>query len=58
MEEKKRFEGYKRPTVLLTNEEHKKIKIFCAEREIYIQDFLTYAALYCLENEIAPEDEE
>ena len=54
MEKKKYDDNIKRPTVLLTREQHKEIKIFCAENDIKIQDFLTNAALHALKNKLIP----
>ena len=45
-----------RPTVSFSEKEHKKIKIFCVENDISLQDFLHHAAMYCLEKGIKPKE--
>ncbi|MCP4137486.1 MAG: hypothetical protein GY754_41345 [bacterium] len=51
-----KYKDYKRPTLLLTPEQHKRIKLLCVENDIKLQDFLTHAAMYCLEKNILPEE--
>ena len=45
----------KRPTIRLTNEEHKAIKLFCVENDISLQEFSRHAVLYCMKKKILPE---
>ena len=53
-EKEKQFAGLKRPTVVLTKEEHKRIAHFCIENDIKIGEFLKKAALYCVKKNIVP----
>lgn len=53
---KREIELNKRPTVAFTDEEHKRIKVFCVENNISMQDFLRQSALYCLEKKIKIKD--
>jgi hypothetical protein len=53
---KNQFDGYKRPTVQLTPEEHKKIFHYCIDNEMKIGEFLKEAALYCIRNKIKPKE--
>jgi len=56
MKEKKNpYETLKRPTVSLTNEEHKAIAHFCIDHDISIGDFLKRAGLYCVKKKIVPD---
>jgi len=50
-----KYDGYKRPTVTLTPEEHKLIAKFCIDQEITINDFMRLAALHCVNKKIVPE---
>ena len=57
MEKKKnQFEGLKRPTVVLTLEEHKAIAHFCIDHDITISEFLKRAGLYFVEKGKVPEE--
>ena len=46
------FRDLKRPTVAFTKDEHKRIKQYCLDNDITINDYLRQSALYCLENKI------
>ena len=50
--ETKIFRDLKRPTVTFAKDEHKRIKQYCLDNDITINDFLRHSALYCLENKI------
>ncbi|MCP4133676.1 MAG: hypothetical protein GY754_22095 [bacterium] len=41
-------------SIFFNKSDHTKIKIFCAEQDISIQEFLEHAGLYCLEKKIVP----
>lgn len=41
-------------SIFFTNEENKKIKIYCVENNISLQEFIHYAAIYCLEKKVKP----
>jgi len=43
-----------KPSVFFSEEEHKKIKLFCVEHNISIQEYIRFSALYCLEKKIKP----
>ncbi len=43
-----------KPSVFFLEEEHKKIKLFCVENNISIQEYIRFASLYCLEKKIKP----
>jgi NRPS condensation-like uncharacterized protein len=46
------FRDLKRPTVTFSKDEHKRIKQYCLDNDITINDYLRQSALYCLENKI------
>ena len=50
------FDGLKRPTVVLTPEEHKTISHYCIDNNLKIGDFLKEAALYCIRKRINPKE--
>jgi len=54
-EKKNQYEGLKRPTVMLTGEEHKAIAHFCIDHDITISEFLKRAGLYCVKKKIVPD---
>jgi len=41
-------------SIFFSNEENKKIKIYCVENNISLQEFIHYAAIYCLEKKVKP----
>jgi hypothetical protein len=41
-------------TVFFTDEENKKIKIYCVENNMSMQKFIHHASIYCLEKKIKP----
>lgn len=43
-------------SIFFNKSDHTKIKIFCAENDMSIQDFLENAGLYCIINKIKPEE--
>lgn len=45
-----------KPSVFFSDEEHKKIKLFCVENNISIQEFIRFASLYCLDKKIKPKN--
>lgn|GEM_PF-1642489 len=47
------YTGYRRPSVALTEEEHREIAHYCIDQGMKIGEFLKEAALYCARNEIA-----
>ena len=49
-------DSVKRPTIRLSKEEHKQLKIFCAEHDVSMQDFLRHAVLYCMDKGVLPEE--
>jgi hypothetical protein len=53
-EKKNQFSEVKRPTVQLSQEDHRKISHYCIDNGIKIGDFLRKAALYCLKHKINP----
>ncbi len=42
----------RRPTVGFTDEEHKRLKVYCVMNDISLQEFIRKAALYCLDEKI------
>jgi hypothetical protein len=49
-------EKIKRPTIRIDNEEHKALKVFCAQNDVSIQEFMHFAVVYCMKNKILPGD--
>lgn len=47
-----------RTTVRLDSKLHKKIRMFCLENDISLNDFCINAMIYAVENKILPEEKE
>lgn len=50
----KRFQGFVRPTITLTEEENKLIEHFRIDMGMSKGEFIKKAALYCVKNKINP----
>ncbi|HNR90557.1 MAG TPA: hypothetical protein PKM65_19630 [Spirochaetota bacterium] len=56
-EKKNQYDGVRRPTVVLSEEEHKELAHYCIDNGIKIGDFLRKSALYCLKHGINPTED-
>ena len=56
-EKKNQYADVRRPTVILSEEEHKRIAHYCIDNGIKIGDFLRKSALYCLKHGINPTED-
>lgn len=54
LEKENQYSGVRRPTVVLTEAEHKEIAHYCIEHDLKIGEFLKEAARYCMNRNIVP----
>lgn len=53
-EKRNQYADVRRPTVVLTEDEHKEIAHYCIEHGMKIGEFLKEAARYCMKHGILP----